>query len=261
MVRKFLSGHEKRQKNKRVEQLILSQRGALDKFFIKEPQVGEQTGNSENLDGTHVEGENNEQQENANFFVNDDVTVNEDVNREFNQSAENVPQNNVHINSTVIDDVNRESFLFDIYDPRRWDGLDSSQIDILALNGPKRDLTIIKGPKDKYSRRFSSSFYTRTLSNGETCDRDWLVYSKEVDKVFCFSCKLFKKGFGKGQLVNEGFSDWTHLSTRLREHETSVDHVLSMATWGELRHRLQQNQTIDSLLKRDLTKKNNTGKM
>lgn len=36
-----------------------------------------------------------------------------------------------------------------------------------------------------------------------------------------------------------------HLSIRLKEHETSLDHVLCMTTWCELRHRLQQNKTID----------------
>ncbi|XP_066308098.1 uncharacterized protein [Miscanthus floridulus] len=104
------------------------------------------------------------------------------------------------------------------------------------------------------SRRFSSLFYDRILSNGESCDRDWLVYSKELDRVFCFSCKLFTKGHRKGQLANEGYNDWIHLGQRLKEHETSADHVLSMTAWYELRNRLQTDQTIDKAAQRQLEK-------
>nr|XP_034572200.1 zinc finger MYM-type protein 1-like [Setaria viridis]XP_034572201.1 zinc finger MYM-type protein 1-like [Setaria viridis] len=130
----------------------------------------------------------------------------------------------------------------------------SRKYDILAQKGPTRDLSITKGPKDRYSRRFSALFYTRILSNGEHCDRDWLVYSKELVKVFWFGCKLFTKGHRKGQLANEGFNDWIHLGIRLKEHETSPNHVLSMTTWYELRSRLQKDQTIDKDAQRQLEK-------
>ncbi|XP_048496388.1 uncharacterized protein LOC125495651 [Beta vulgaris subsp. vulgaris] len=118
-------------------------------------------------------------------------------------------------------------------------------IDVLVMKGPKRDLSIVKGPKDKFSRRFTANLYTRVLSNGEKCDRDWLVYSKELDKVFCFSCKVFKRGIGRGQLMNKSFSDWAHIGERLREHETGTKHVNNMAIWYELRLRLNKNETID----------------
>ena len=85
---------------------------------------------------------------------------------------------------------------------------DQKQVDILVQKGPKRDLSIQKGPKDRLSRRFSAALYTRILSNGETCDREWLVYSKELDRVFCFCCKLLRKGHLRSQLANEGLSDW-----------------------------------------------------
>ena len=67
----------------------------------------------------------------------------------------------------------------------------------MLVENDQRDLSIEKGPKDQFSRRFSSAFYTRCLSNGEKYDRNWLVYSKELDKVFCFCCKIFKKGLEK----------------------------------------------------------------
>ena len=140
-------------------------------------------------------------------------------------------EQNVNHNSEPNEPIQpNESVFVDIYDPKNWDSLNSKLIEILAVNGPKRDLSFVKGPKDDLSRRFSSIHYTRYLPNGETCDRDWLVYSKDLNKVFCFSCKIFKKSRGKGNLVNEGFNDWMHLSHRLKEHETSLDHVSSMTT-------------------------------
>lgn len=49
--------------------------------------------------------------------------------------------------------------------------LDLKMIETLVINGPKRDLSIVKGPRNKVSRRFVSSCYIRELSNGETSDR------------------------------------------------------------------------------------------
>jgi hypothetical protein len=127
-------------------------------------------------------------------------------------------------------------------------------IDILVQKGPKRDLSIEKGPKDKFSRRVSATSYTRVLSNGEKCDREWLVYSKELDKVFCFCCKLLRKGHVKGQLANEGFNDWHHLGIRLKEHESGAEHLTNMATWYDLRLKFEKNETIDKVAQWELEK-------
>ncbi|XP_022023478.1 zinc finger MYM-type protein 1-like [Helianthus annuus] len=87
--------------------------------------------------------------------------------------------------------------------------------------------------------------YNRILSNRETCDREWLVYSKELDKVFCFCCKLFRQGYKKGGLDNEGYSDWKHASQGLKDHEVSFEHLKHMHQWFERRQRLDCNETID----------------
>lgn len=186
MVRKYQSGYEKRKKAKRVEQLIQSQKGALDRFILKEPQVEENSDNSKEVNEANVDD--------GNIEHNDVNMDNANIPSDFEQNVEHNCENIDHT-------VEQNETVFDIYDLRRWDSLDSKLIDILALNGPKRDLSIVKGPKDKLSRRFSSTFYTRYLPNGEPCDREWLVYSKELDKVFCFCCKIFKKGHKKGNLV------------------------------------------------------------
>lgn len=97
--------------------------------------------------------------------------------------------NGDNLDTNPVEDVD-DSFQSDIFDPRYWDSLDAKQTDILAEKGAKRDLSIQKGPRDRYSRRFCAQFYTRVLSNGEHCDRDWLVYSKELDRVFCLKSSI-----------------------------------------------------------------------
>ena len=237
--RKYESGYQKRKKKQRIEDLTQSQKGAMDKFVRKESQVSTDNDDNDPRDG---------QMETENIVGVEEVLI-DNTNIEMDNNADNIGANS----TSPIADVN-DSFQPDICDPRYWDSLDHKQIDILAEKGPRRDLSIQKGPKDRYARRFSALFYTRILSNGEHCDRDWLVYSKELDRVFCFGCKLFTKGHRKGQLANEGFNDWIHLGSRLKEHETSPNHVLSMATWYELRSRLQKDQTIDKAAQRQLEK-------
>ncbi|XP_050916612.1 uncharacterized protein LOC127131737 [Lathyrus oleraceus] len=62
-------------------------------------------------------------------------------------------------------------------------------VDLLVAKGPKRDNSIVKGPRDKLNRRFTANLYTRALANGEM-----------------------------GQLANEGYSDWVHVGARIKEH-------------------------------------------
>jgi hypothetical protein len=41
---------------------------------------------------------------------------------------------------------------------------------------------------------------------------------------------------------------------RLKEHESSVEHLTNMNTWNETRLRLNRNQTIDDEMQREITK-------
>ncbi|XP_022003219.1 zinc finger MYM-type protein 1-like [Helianthus annuus] len=113
-----------------------------------------------------------------------------------------------------------------------------------VTKGPKRDMDV-KGPVDKFGRHFSNTMYTRILSNRETCDREWLVYSKKLDKLYCFCCKVFRTRHPKGGLDDEGYNDWRHASSRLKEHEVGLEHFKNMNEWFELRQRLKCKETID----------------
>ncbi|XP_010419458.1 PREDICTED: zinc finger MYM-type protein 1-like [Camelina sativa] len=103
---------------------------------------------------------------------------------------------------------------------------------------------ITYSPKIVLKRHFSHVYYSRKMSEGQKQDRRWLVYSKSVNKIFYFCCKFFNRN-DKSQLASTGFSDWKNILKRLREHESSRDHIVCMKQWVELELRLQKNQTID----------------
>ncbi|XP_068336491.1 uncharacterized protein [Pyrus communis] len=107
---------------------------------------------------------------------------------------DDLDENDNHEDALIVTDQPSESIPSNIYDPQIWDSLDPKWIDLLAEKGPARDLSIKKGPKDQFNMRFNVAFYTRYLSNGEKHDRDWLVYSNDVD-TFVVNCS--RKGLSK----------------------------------------------------------------
>ena len=97
----------------------------------------------------------------------------------------------------------------------------------MVEKGPIK-ITDIDFPKDIHSRHFSSSNYIQTLPNGDKYERRWLIYSRDLDKVFCFWCKLFNVVFRTSKLANEGSNDWRNLSNKLKRHEISNEHITKM---------------------------------
>ncbi|KAL4579201.1 hypothetical protein LXL04_015339 [Taraxacum kok-saghyz] len=223
MKSKQLSGYQKLKRRKLLEQQRKADFGALHKFFVTQPVDDAHI--KENIDDHVEENIDDHVEEN----IDDHVEEQEDV--EVEQAEEQEP----------IEE------LVDIYDPRMWDKLNSEEIKLLVEKCPKRDTSIEYGPYDTHGRRFAASLYTRILPNLEKCDREWLVYSKELDKVFCFCCKLFKKGNAKGNLDDKSYGDWHHVAHRLKDHEKSLVHLTNRNKWFEIRKRLKMNETIDKI--------------
>ena len=236
-TRRHTSGSEKRKKRKHIEEFNASQRGAIHKFLQ-----------------TRVPSRNIEEQELA-------IVV-------WKQPGERISQENIDTNNNVSGHENpigvepesasacvdeQPFFSIDIYDPRNWDKLDNKARDVLVEKGPIREHNL-EFPLDDNSRHFSYAHYSKVLKNGEVHDRKWLIYSKHIDKVFCFCCKIFKSNNMKSSLASDGLRDWRHLSVRLKEHEGTVEHKMSMTSWNELRIRLSNKETIDKELQGQLKK-------
>ncbi|XP_022007318.1 zinc finger MYM-type protein 1-like [Helianthus annuus] len=172
MAPKQASEWQKRQKRKRLDELVKSQKGAMQKFLTPNPPI------------VDVEKEQN---------------VDVEVEREH-------------------EEVEQEQERVEVEDEQ---------------------------DEEHVEKRFSATIYTRTLSNLKKCDREWLVYSKELDKMFCFCCKVLRNGAPKGRLGGVGFDYWHHATGRVREHEVSLDHLINTKKWFDLRKRLKSDDTID----------------
>jgi hypothetical protein len=96
--------------------------------------------------------------------------------------------------ATIHHDTNRSSHP-DMFDPRCWMVLMLKSL-IYCYKRFLKDnyLSSMVLDTKKNTRRFSASACNRELPNGETCDKEWLVYNKELDKIFCFCYKLLRKG-------------------------------------------------------------------
>ena len=227
-LRKYASGSEKRKKKARIDEFIQSQRGSMHKFLKNNPN----TSRDPNELAIVVWKEPTQIIPEDEGPPDDNVGIN---------MEENNVSNDEHIfnsNTTENSSLDEEPVChMDIYDPRNWDNLDNKARDILVEKGPIREDNIVF-PFDDNLRHFAYSHYHRKMSNGELRDRKWLVYSKHLDKVFCFCCKLFNSKKCKSSLVNDGYRDWKHINERLKEHEITVEHITNMNSWNELRTRL-----------------------
>ncbi|PWZ23497.1 Zinc finger MYM-type protein 1 [Zea mays] len=243
--RRYLSGSEKRKRKKRVDDLIDSQRGAIDKFFKSNASAST---NPNDVFALLIVLVGTEEPTNENSREEEHVDINADDNNV--SDHENMSNSSdAHAQFGSVDEQP------DIYDPRNWDNLDIKARDILIEKGPIREEGI-KFPLDDASRHFSYAHYYRKLSNGELYDRKRLVYSKHVDKVFCFCCKILESSTSNSlsSLAHNGCRNWRNISTKLREHENSVEHFQNMNKWNELRTRMHKEETIDKDLQKQINK-------
>ena len=105
-------------------------------------------------------------------------------------------------------------------------------------------------PTDQLSNRsFSSSLRYRTLNNGETVVRNWLVYSIAKNAVYCFPCKLLTQSTSK--LATVGYNNWVYVVRDLHDHERSDNHFAAMQSYLVRRQQSKCQTTIETVMQRN----------
>ena len=126
-------------------------------------------------------------------------------------------------------------------DPVFWPATisDAQRCDIIK-RGPEQ--INIAFPYNSAKRRFSSVHYERTMINGETIHRSWLLYSQQSDQIFCFCCKLFGN---TASPFCSGMNTWEGISKKLKDHKNSTFHKKYFSQWMLLKEGIREQSTID----------------
>ncbi|CAG9790651.1 unnamed protein product [Diatraea saccharalis] len=136
-------------------------------------------------------------------------------------------------------------------DPALW-VVTEDLIDHFSRNGFEQniegeDFSKSKRRSEDQYRFLNIKIFKTRLINGEKVCRNYLIYSKSKDSIFCGPCRLFESEHG-GQLTSElGFSDWKHAHERLKVHESSLGHkncLLKMKNRGQVETRVDSQLYI-----------------
>lgn len=110
-------------------------------------------------------------------------------------------------------------------DPAEWK-IDYRTIREIMNRGFKQnmdaDFSLSKCKINGQNRSMSKTLFMRTLLNGSTIHRFWLIYSVIKKSVFCGVCKLF--GDSSIDFNKNGYNDWSNVHKVLKSHEDSLAH-------------------------------------
>ncbi|XP_060858770.1 zinc finger MYM-type protein 5-like [Metopolophium dirhodum] len=165
---------------------------------------------------------------------------------------EDSTQNNDYNEPTTSQESNEININFN--DPGCWPTMTSRFRDLMVERGPYlMDQNNYFPVNDEDGRHFDGKWFYKFLNNGEKVRRQWLLYSKSKNAIFCFACLLFSNNdIRKSTFSNNGFKDWKHLNPSVAEHENSKNHKQNFLDWKELEKRLQDCITIDYALQNSI---------
>lgn len=128
----------------------------------------------------------------------------------------------------------------------------SRQIEEAVSRGPEKIRENLPSDGD---RAFPISIFSYKLPNGETVERDWLVWSRRKNALFCFPCRLFDKSaiidnrHQSSLAIPDGLTrKWKKLYDRVPNHQNSTSHKQCYIEWKTLENRLLKEASVDVLL-------------
>lgn len=142
-------------------------------------------------------------------------------------------------------------------DVATWKKLSSKERDALAVMAPQpipKDL-----PKDTKNRSFPMSIFSKRMPNGETVERDWLVWSETGKCLYCFCCCLFStkppsSAFSEFSHPQLGCKDnWRKLYEKTQTHERSQMHISNYMIWRDFLVSAENKRGIDALQQQALS--------
>ena len=74
------------------------------------------------------------------------------------------------------------------------------------------------------SRSFNPEWFSHTMADKTTYKREWLSYSRSVDRAYCLPCIAFSGPRGSELWTSTGFSDWHNGARDVQRHECSAEH-------------------------------------
>lgn len=262
-----MTGAEKRHKKQREEEEVRKYHGSMDRFVIglrtDVSDHGDVAMTDTNFRAEDFESVSDEIQLATQEEVAEVVQVAE-LQEEQDSIREKIPSHSAAVISELPhpqlahESVSGVPLVVDkilqLNDPAKWPDSMSDQLrcDIVRM-GAIRPIGVTYPRDNKTNRSFRVQFYSRNLSNGETSNREWLIYSVSADSVFCFCCKLFLQSCNeRSHLVKDGQRKWHKLSEKLSEHEKSAKHLDCFSQWKELEGRLAKNTAVDGELLQQL---------
>ena len=100
---------------------------------------------------------------------------------------------------------------------------------------------------DCKKRSFNPSWYS---------DFQWLEYSVERNRAFCFACRHFTIGGARSEtsFTNDGFGDWKHELGKngiLQGHSKCLTHTQAMSTWLQFKGNKEKSTLIENHMSKE----------
>ena len=104
-------------------------------------------------------------------------------------------------------------------------------------------------PMLKFPGRSFGSGRPRSFNSGWNARFPWIEYSAERDAAFCYPCRLFYVGVGRGDnaFTHVGFRDWKHAMGKrgiISAQDNCSSHKQAMACWNEYTINLEKHTSV-----------------